>query len=37
MDTIYVLEEGSIVESGSFNELLKRKGRFAAMWDRQQF
>lgn len=37
MDTIYVLEEGTVVESGSFKELLDKKGRFAQMWKRQQF
>lgn len=37
MDTIYVIEEGSVIESGSFKELLAAKGRFSQMWKRQQF
>lgn len=37
MDRIYVLEKGSVVEEGSFQQLLRKKGRFAQMWERQQF
>jgi ABC-type multidrug transport system fused ATPase/permease subunit len=35
MDRIIVLSEGVIVEEGSFDELLKRQGFFAAMAKRQ--
>ncbi len=34
-DTIYVLEKGKIVESGSYNDLLEQKGLFYAMWRQQ--
>ncbi len=35
MDKILVLEEGRIVESGSFDELYARKGRFYELWEKQ--
>lgn len=34
-DEILVLEQGRVVERGSFNTLLERKGLFAEMWHRQ--
>ncbi len=33
--TIYVMEKGSIVESGSHDELLKKSGLYAALWRQQ--
>jgi ATP-binding cassette subfamily B protein len=34
-DTIYVLEKGKIVESGSHENLLTQKGLYYAMWRQQ--
>ncbi len=34
-DRIVVLEDGSIVETGSFAELIDRKGRFYRIWNEQ--
>lgn len=34
-DMIYVLEKGKIVEKGTHNSLLKKKGLYAAMWREQ--
>ena len=34
-DTIYVLEKGNIIESGSHDELLKQNGLYGAMWRQQ--
>ena len=34
-DTIYVLEKGKIIESGSHNALLLLKGLYSAMWRQQ--
>jgi ATP-binding cassette, subfamily B, bacterial len=34
-DTIYVLEKGRIVESGTHNALLEKKGLYYAMWRQQ--
>lgn len=34
-DRIYVLERGRIVEQGSHEELLGRKGLYSAMWRQQ--
>jgi ATP-binding cassette subfamily B protein len=34
-DTIYVLEKGKIVEQGSHDELVDRKGLYYAMWRQQ--
>jgi ABC-type multidrug transport system fused ATPase/permease subunit len=36
MDRILVMEEGKIVEEGSFQELLDAKGRFYDLWQQQQ-
>jgi ATP-binding cassette subfamily B protein len=35
-DQILVLEQGRIVERGSFRELIERNGKFAEMWRLQQ-
>jgi len=35
-DQIIVLEKGVIVERGSHNQLLKKQGLYAGMWQRQQ-
>jgi ABC-type multidrug transport system fused ATPase/permease subunit len=34
-DRIYVLEEGRIVQEGSFNQLVQQQGLFAELIDRQ--
>jgi ATP-binding cassette subfamily B protein len=34
-DTIYVLEKGKIVEQGTHNELVNKKGLYYAMWRQQ--
>jgi ABC-type transport system involved in Fe-S cluster assembly fused permease/ATPase subunit len=34
-DTIFVLDEGRLAESGSHSELLRRDGLYADMWNRQ--
>lgn len=36
MDKIIVLENGKIVESGSFDELFEKKGRFFTLWEKQK-
>jgi ABC-type multidrug transport system fused ATPase/permease subunit len=36
MDRILVIENGSIVESGSFTELIAKQGRFAELWEKQK-
>lgn len=35
VDHIVVLDEGRIIEQGSFNELVKKKGHFAKLWSIQ--
>lgn len=35
MDTIMVIENGSILEKGSFQELYSKKGRFYDLWEKQ--
>jgi ATP-binding cassette subfamily B protein len=35
MDRIIVLDEGKIVEEGSHNQLLKKKGKYAELWAHQ--
>ncbi len=35
-DRIYVMVKGSVTESGSHEELLKRQGDYAALWNTQQ-
>jgi ABC-type multidrug transport system fused ATPase/permease subunit len=36
MDRIVVIEDGKIVESGSFSTLFKSKGRFYELWEQQK-
>ena len=36
-DTIVVFEEGCLVEEGTLEELLQRKGTFAELWEQQKF
>ena len=35
-DSIYVMEHGAVVEQGSHEYLLRRSGRYAALWNAQQ-
>ena len=35
-DKIIVLEDGSIIEEGTHNELLKKKGKYNQIWELQQ-
>ena len=37
MDRIVVLDDGRIIEEGSFDELIKKRGSFHALWERQKF
>ncbi len=37
MDRILVLENGEIIESGTFDELYEKKGRFFELWEKQKF
>jgi len=36
-DTIVVLEDGRVVEEGSLEKLLERKGKFHQLWEAQKF
>ncbi len=36
-DRIYVLQKGSVVESGSHNELIKNPGLYSALWKEQGY
>jgi ABC-type multidrug transport system fused ATPase/permease subunit len=36
MDKIIVLEHGKILETGTFDELYKKDGRFREFWDKQK-
>ena len=35
-DTIVVLDDGRIVETGSHSELLARRGKYSQLWQQQQ-
>lgn len=37
MDKILVIEEGGIIEEGSYDELMAMKGRFYELWQKQLF
>ncbi len=37
MDKILVIENGKIVESGNFEELISKQGRFHELWEKQRF
>jgi len=37
MDRIIVMDKGSIIESGTFKELMKQKGEFHKLWEKQKF
>lgn len=36
VDTIFVLKDGKIVDSGSHAELVDKQGFYKTMWDKQQ-
>jgi ATP-binding cassette, subfamily B, heavy metal transporter len=36
MDRILVIEKGTIIESGTFDELYQQSGRFRELWDKQK-
>lgn len=36
MDSIIVIEGGEVLEQGSFEELLAKKGRFSELWEKQK-
>ncbi len=36
MNRIIVIQEGKILETGTFHELYERDGRFREFWDKQQ-
>lgn len=36
MDKILVLEGGTLIESGNFNQLMQKKGRFFELWEKQK-
>lgn len=37
MDRIVVMQDGRVLEQGSFEELIKANGEFKRLWERQQF
>jgi ABC-type multidrug transport system fused ATPase/permease subunit len=37
MDRIIVMQKGTIVEEGSFKSLIKKKGAFHKLWEKQKF
>ena len=36
MDRILVIEDGRLIESGNFDELYKKRGRFFELWEKQR-
>lgn len=36
MDKVVLMEKGRIVESGTYNELLKKRGKFYKLWKKQE-
>jgi len=37
MDKILVIEKGKFIESGNFEELFAKQGRFYELWEKQKF
>jgi len=37
MDRIVVIKNGAVEEQGSFKELMKHKGEFYKLWEKQKF
>lgn len=37
MDRIVVIKRGSVIEQGSFSQLMKQKGEFFKLWEKQKF
>jgi ATP-binding cassette subfamily B protein len=37
MDKIVVMDQGEVLEVGTFNDLIKQKGKFYELWQKQKF